>query len=179
MRSFRLQYWALLGAILLASSTQSLAADKSAKDLVVAPDLSSQLAKFKRVPMKLEVPLTSREKQMVDKLIEASRYLDIVFWQQSDAQGWQLYNELAASKAPRDMELRRYLRINGSRYDLIRNQAPFVGTTPRPPGADLYPADLTKPEVERYVQAHPGQQQMIYDPFAVIRRDGPRLKAIP
>ena len=38
------------------------------------------------------------------------------------------------------MALRRYLIINGSRYDLIRNNAPFVGTAPMPPDHGLYPS---------------------------------------
>jgi len=174
----RCRQWSLAGIAVLLIAGQPLAAESGQK-LVIAPELSTQLAKYKQVPMKLDAALTPRERQMLDKLIEASRDLDTVYWQQSDVQGWKLWNALAASKAPQDTALRRFLTINGSRYDLIRNQAPFVGTQPRPPGADLYPADLTKEEVERYVQAHPAEKNAIYDPYTVIRRDGAQLKAIP
>ena len=35
--------------------------------------------------------LTARERQMVDKLVEANRLLDDVYWRQSDTDGLDLY----------------------------------------------------------------------------------------
>jgi len=145
-----------------------------------APTLTEQLAKFRQVKMPFDsATLSSRERQLVNKLVEACRYLDTIYWQQSDVEGWKLLNSLAKSSEPRDVELRRFLIINGSRYDLIRNHAPFVGNTARPLGGDIFPADLTKAEFDRYVQAHPEQKNALYDPYTVIRRDGQKLKAIP
>src|ERR1700674_99153 len=148
--------------------------------LVVAPDLAVQLAKFKPVLMPLDSSqLTLRERQLVGKLVEACQYLESIYWRQSDPEGLKLYHALAGSTSPRDVQLRRYLRINGSRFDLIRNDAPFVGTSPRPPGRGLYPEDLTKEEFDRYVAAHPEQKAALYDPFTVVRRKGAALEAIP
>jgi hypothetical protein len=148
--------------------------------LVVAPNLSAQLAKFKPVRMPFESSrLTSREQLLVAKLVAACQWLESIYWRQSDPEGLKLYHALAGSTAPRDVELRRYLRINGSRFDLINNDAPFVGTSPRPPGRGLYPEDLTKEEFDRYVAAHPDQKAALYDPFTVVRRKGASLEAIP
>ena len=41
--------------------------------------------------------------------------------------GLTLYQSLAGSKNPKDQELRHYLWINGSRFDLIDDNNPFVG----------------------------------------------------
>jgi hypothetical protein len=148
--------------------------------LVVAPNLSAQLAKFKPVRMPFDASrLTPRERQMVGKLVEACQYLESIYWRQSDPEGLKLYRALAGSTARRDIELRRFLRINGSRFDLIRDDAPFVGTTPRPPGRGLFPEDLTKQEFDRYIAAHPDQKAALYDPFTVVRRKGAALEAIP
>src|SRR6266699_5428587 len=150
------------------------------RTLVVAPNLSAQLAKFKPVRMPFDSSrLTPRERQLVAKLVEACQSLESIYWRQSDPEGLKLYHALDRSTAPRDLELRRYLRINGSRFDLINNDAPFVGTSPRPPGRALYPEDLTKEELDRYVAAHPDQKAALYDPFTVVRRKGAALEAIP
>jgi hypothetical protein len=148
--------------------------------LVVAPNLSAQVAKFKPVRMPFDSSrLTPREQQLVAKLVEACQYLESIYWRQSDPEGLKLYHALAGSAAPRDVELRRYLKINGSRFDLIDNDAPFVGASPRPPGRDLFPEDLTKEEFGRYVAAHPDGKAALYDPFTVVRRKGAALEAIP
>ncbi len=148
--------------------------------LEVSPDLARELAKFRRVPMPFDsASLSARERAMVGKLIEACRYLDRLYWQQSDPAGFELYARLRGQPDLEARQLRRFLRINGSRYDLIRDNAPFVGTTPMPPGHDLFPADLTRQEFERYVAAHPQQKAALYDPFTIVRRQGAALAAIP
>jgi hypothetical protein len=148
--------------------------------LVIAPNLSAQLAKFKPVRMPFDSSrLTPRERQLVAKLVEACQSLESIYWRQSDPEGLKLYHALAGSAAPRDIELRRFLRINGSRFDLINNNAPFVGTAPWPPGRGLFPPDMTKQEFDAYVAAHPDRKAALYDPFTVVRRKGATLEAIP
>jgi len=107
--------------------------------LVVAPDLSARVAKFKPVHMPFNSQgLSAREIKMVKKLVDASGLLDCIYWRQSDPEGLKLYLSLANSDDPQDQLLRRYLKINGSRFDLIDNEAPFVGTEPAPPGRGFY-----------------------------------------
>ena len=115
---------------------------------------------------------------MLDKLVEASRDLDDIFWRQSDPEGLELYQRLEKSQDPRDVKLRRFLMINGSRFDLTNENKPFVGTQPMPPGRGLYPEDLTREELEKYVAAHPDQKDELYSPYTAIRRNGERLEAI-
>jgi hypothetical protein len=116
---------------------------------------------------------------MVAKLVDACQDLESIYWRQSDPEGLKLYQALADSRDPKDAALRRFLRINGSRFDLINNDAPFVGTAPWPPGRGFFPADLTHEEFDRYIAAHPDQKAALYDPFTVVRRKGDALEAIP
>src|ERR1700741_3663929 len=103
------------------------------------PDLAERVAKFKLVHMPFNSRgLTPREIKMVDKLVDASGLLDCIYWRQSDPGGLQLYLSLATSKDPQDELLRRYLKINGSRFDLIDDEKPFVGTKPMSPGRGFY-----------------------------------------
>ncbi|MGH9678722.1 MAG: Zn-dependent hydrolase [Candidatus Acidiferrales bacterium] len=149
-------------------------------NLAIAPDLAAEVAKFKPVKIPYDsARLTSRERQMVAKLVEACQALESIYWRQSDPEGLKLYHALAGSMSPRDIDLRRFLRINGSRFNLIQNNAPFVGTAPWPPGRAFYPADLTRAELDGYIAAHPGQKAALYDPWTVVRRKGASLVAIP
>jgi hypothetical protein len=149
-------------------------------NLKVAPDLDQRLAKFRSVPMPFRMAgLTAREQQMLRKLVEACGYLESIFWRQSDPEGLTLYQSLAASSSPRDVKLRRYLKINASRFDLLDGNQPFVGTDPMPLGHGFYPADLTRAQVEQYVQEHPDQKAAIYDQFTVVRWHDGKLEAVP
>jgi len=107
--------------------------------LVVVPDLSRRVAKFQRVKMPFHSEgLTPREKRMIEKLVDAAGLQDCIYWRQSDPEGLKLYLSLATSDDPQDALLRRYLRINGGRFELINGNKPFVGTEPMPPGRGFY-----------------------------------------
>jgi len=149
-------------------------------NLKVAPDLAQRLAKFRRVQMPFRTEgLTLREQKLVRKLVEASGYLESIYWRQSDPEALTLYQSLAASRNPRDVKLRTYLRINASRFDLIEDNKPFVGTGVMPPGQGFYPANLTRDQVELYVKQHPEQKAAIYDQFTIVRWHQGKLETVP
>jgi hypothetical protein len=152
------------------SGASKTANSASSSKLYVVPDLAERVAKFKLVHMPFNsAGLSAREKQMVEKLVDASGLLDCIYWRQNDPEGLKLYLSLAKSTDPQDILLRRYLKINGSRFDLIDDDKPFVGKQPMPPGRGFYPAGMTKDKFDAYVVAHPEQKQALYSPFAVVR----------
>jgi hypothetical protein len=135
---------------------------------------AERLAQWKPVDMPFHSSgLSPREIQMVDKLVEACRLLDNVYWRQSDLQGLEML------KTTPDATLKRLLVIMGSRWDLLDENRPFAGSQPMPPGHELYPKDLTRAQIEQYVQQHPADKTAIYDPFTVVKRQGQRLTATP
>ncbi|HJX00911.1 MAG TPA: hypothetical protein VJ453_12155 [Terriglobales bacterium] len=151
-----------------------------AKAQYVVPDLAERLAKYKRVAIPFnKTKFSARELQLIEKLVDASRYLDDIFWRQSDPEGLELYKRLETSQNPRDVQLRRFLLINGSHFDLTNENRPFVGTQPMSPGRGIYAEGLTREELEKYVAAHPEQKDELYSSYSVIRRNGERLVAIP
>ena len=162
------------------SMTGSAAKGNASANLKVAPDLDRQLAKFRRVRMPFQTSgLTAREQQLVHKLVEACGYLESIYWRQSDPEGLTLYQSLAAATSLRDRKLRRYLELNASRFDLLDDNKPFVGTDPMPPGHGFYPANLTREQVEQYVKEHPDQKAAIYDQFTIVRWHEGNLEAVP
>ncbi|MBZ5655948.1 MAG: Zn-dependent hydrolase [Acidobacteriia bacterium] len=158
----------------------SAAKEGAPANLKVVPDLDQRLAKFRRVHMPFRTAgLSAREQRLVRKLVEACGYLESIYWRQSDPEGLTLYQSLAAGTSPRDVKLRTYLKINASRFDLLDNNKPFVGTDPIPLGRGFYPSNLTRDQVEQYVKEHPDQKAAIYDQFTIVRWKDGQLEAVP
>ena len=142
----------------------------------IAPDLDARLARFKPVKMPFNASaLSARERQMVDQLVVALRQMESMFWRQSDPEGLALYKALEHVDTPLARSTRRYLWINGSRWDLVNENEPFVGRQPMPPGHALYPPDLTRVKADAYVTAHPDQKALVYDPYTILSRRGANL----
>src|SRR5690349_4952231 len=119
--------------------------DAAAALKTVVPDIDARLARFKAVRMPYtSAALSARERQMVDQLVIACRALESMYWRQSDPEGLALYNALEKIDTPLAKATRHYLFINGSRFDLVNENQPFVGRQPMPPGHALYPPDLTR-----------------------------------
>jgi hypothetical protein len=146
----------------------------------VIDDLAAQVDKFKLVSMPFSVHgLTEQEQKLVYKLVDATRWLDSIYWRQSDPRGLDLVKHLTGCNTVMAQKVRRFLIINGSRYNLLENNKPFVGSDPFSPGRSLYPAGITRQEIEAYVAKHPESKAQIYSPYTVIKRQGTELIAVP
>ncbi len=144
------------------------------------PDLPQRLARFKMVQMPFDgSTLTAQERKMVDQLVAACGFLEQMYLRQSDPDGLAMFTSLAGVDSPAARDVRRYFTINGSRWDLVNENQPFVGGAAMPPGRALYPADLTREQVTAYVAAHPDQKAAIYSPFTVVARQGVSLVTRP
>ncbi len=160
--------------------TGSAAKGPASAGMQVASDLDKRLAKWRRVRMPFNSKkLTPKEVRMVEKLVDACRYLDQIYWRQADPEGLNLYQALAGSRSPRDLALRRFLRINGSRFDLLDENRPFVGTQSMPPGHGLYPHGLTREQIEQFVKEHPEKKADIYSSTTIVRWQGNQLEGLP
>jgi Peptidase family M49 len=122
--------------------------------------------------VKLSADLSSfdaRQKQMIALLIEAADVTNSIYWQQ----GWG--DQAALMQRVPDAPTRQYVEINYGPWDRLNNDQPFVaGVGPRPPGAQFYPADMTKDEFEK----SPLKDKASL--YTVLRRDAQnQLVAIP
>jgi hypothetical protein len=145
----------------------------------VAPDLARRVARFRSVQMPLPPGLTVKERKLAGKLVEACQYLESIYWRQMDPEALALYQSLERGTNSRDVQLRRYLWINASRFDLIDENKPFVGKEPMAPGRGFYPQGLTREKIEAFVKEHPEKKDEIYSPTTVIRLHGDQLEALP
>src|SRR6266568_365464 len=146
----------------------------------VAPDLKQRLARFHQVQMPFRSEgLSAREQKLITKLVDASRYLDDIYWRQVDPEALGLYQSLEGSTNPQNVELRRYLWINGSRFDLLNDQEPFVGTSAMSRSRGFYPQGVTREQIEQYVKAHPEKRAEIYSSTSVLRWHDKELEGLP
>ena len=96
--------------------------------------MAARLARWKPVEMPYNpVGLDQHQREAIRKLVDASRLMESIYWQQSDPDGLALY------RSTKDANLRRLLTINGCRWDLIDENKPFTGSKPIPHGRNLYP----------------------------------------
>ena len=192
IRNMKTQRWLVVFLFAMVASATCLAqagrraapppktADKCLLKENINEDIAAQVAKFKLVSMPFSVSgLSPAETKMFYKLLEASQFLDGVYWRQSDPQGLELYKRLLGCNQVMNQKIRRFLMINGSRYDLLENNKPFIGSEPFLPGHALYPAGITRAEIEAYVAKHPEKKAQIYNPYTVVKRQGAELIGVP
>lgn len=101
-----------------------------------------------------EVPLTAdlshlsdNQRSMISLLIDAAEITDDLFWRQVWGDKSKLLNSISDPKA------RQFAKVNYGPWDRLDNDKPFIdGVGERPPGAQYYPADMTKDEFDAWEQ---------------------------
>ncbi len=175
--SARSRSFALIGgSIALVFALSPLATAQLARNPSGRPihDEAERAARWRdvKVPYHRE-GLTPTEQQMVTKLADACRLLDEVYWRQSDLRGLEMY------RGTQSAVLAKLFGIMGSRWDLLENNAPFIGEEPMPPGHELYPYGLTQAQIDQYVKDHPKSKDAIYNPWTVVKGAPDHLTTIP
>ncbi len=170
---------ALLAALLAASCQTTtpppMKTTTTSQDMVIAPDVAQRATQLPKTVIDYDRSLLNdNERQVIAKLIEASKQIDEIFWRQVSEDNPALGEKLAKPSAAYD-----YFVINRGPWDRLKNDEPFIGTKPKPPGAAFYPEDITKDEFERYVAAHPAKKDELQGLFTVVRRDGVDLVGVP
>jgi hypothetical protein len=149
--------------------------------LIIASDIEQRLAQFAPTPLTADLSaLGETDRAVLNKLVEAARYMDQIFLIQAGAGNPALQSRLATLSGPAAEAARQYFEINFGPWDRLQEREPFVGTAPHPEGAGYYPEDLTKEEFERWLTDHPQDREAFQSLTTVVRRlpDG-GLKAIP
>ena len=155
---------------------------KTIEKLAVAGDTPQRLTQLPRTVIDYNRSLLNdNERQVVAKLIEASKLIDEIFWRQVSEENPDLRSRLQkqASDSALDRTGYEYFLMNKGPWDRLKRDEPFVRTKAKPAGAAFYPEDITKEEFERYVAAHPEKKIELQWLFTIVRRDGTDLVAIP
>ena len=158
------------------TNTTSAPPAAATSSMTVAPDVAQRMAQLPRTVIDYDRSLLNdNERQVVAKLIEASKQIDEIYWRQVSEENPAWRDALAKQGGP----AYDYFVANKGPWDRLKDDEPFIGTMKKPAGAAFYPADITKEEFERYVAAHPAQKDELEGLFTVVRRDGTNLVTIP
>jgi hypothetical protein len=120
--------------------------------------------------------LTAKERQMIPILVDAARHMDAIYWMQTYGNRDSLISSIS------DNDTKQFADINYGPWDRLDNNAPFVqGVGERPPGANLYPHDITKAEFDSAVAKGPAAHaDSLKNLYTLVRRGaGGALEAVP
>jgi len=147
-------------------------------EMHVALDIAERLAVY--APFEIEVPhdlLDERDEETLRELYLAAKVMDEIFLRQVWDGNVALREKVLASG---NRDLIAFFEINFGPWDRIGDNAPFIGQSEKPLGANFYPADMTKEEFEAWIEEHPEDRELFESEFTVIRRtDDGGLKAVP
>jgi hypothetical protein len=154
--------------------------------LAAKQDVPQRLAQLPRTTIDYDHSLlNNEERQVVAKLIDASKVIDEIYWRQVSEDNPAYRQRLAsqAQSSPLDRDAYEYFLINKGRWDRLAQDEPFIEPFgkegAKPEGAAFYPPDMSKEELERWVAAHADQKAAFEGLFTVVRRRGSDLEAIP
>jgi hypothetical protein len=152
----------------------------------ILPDVPQRAAQLPKTPIDYDhALLDDNERQVVAKLVEASKFIDEIYWMQVAEDGLETRDRLAARAGHSPLEAAGYdyLLINRGRWDRLKEDEPFIApfgeAGKKPEGAAFYPSDITKEEMEKYIAAHPEQKDALQGLFTIVRRDGDKLATTP
>ncbi len=132
--------------------------------------IAAKVAAYAEVTLTADLSrLGEGDRQAIGLLLQAGEVMDALFWKQVWGDKDALLKDIA------DPATRRFVEINYGPWDRLDADRPFVeGIGARPPGAQFYPADMSK---EEFAAADlPGKDSL----YTVIRRDAAgKLVVVP
>jgi hypothetical protein len=148
------------------------------------PELAKKIARFAPTVLTADTSkLAEKDKQALQKIIDAAKLLDPLFLRQVWSGNAALEKKLLADQTARGKQLLHYFYINDGPWSRLDHNEPFIDGVPKekPPQAAGYPDDMTRDEFNKWVQGlSEADKQKATGFFYVIRRgtDG-KLTTVP
>src|SRR5437899_7816072 len=163
--------------VLLLVSQSNIPAAAKKRSPATIPDLAQlqkMIRRFAPTPLRADTSrLSAGDRQAMIKIVEAARIFDEIFMKQLWSGDLALYAKLQKDTSPLGKARLHYFWMNKGPWSDIDDYKAFLpGVPPRKlPGANFYPADMTKEDFERWVAAlSPQEQEQAKGFFTVIRR---------
>ena len=146
--------------------------------------LQTMTARF--APTEITVDLSkisASDRTVLKKLVEASKIFDDLFLRQVWSGNESMLLDLVRDETPAGRARLHYFLINKGPWSRLDANEPFIAGAPpkKPAGANFYPDDASKEEVERWIASlSGGAKQAATGFFTVIRRNSAgQLMAVP
>ncbi len=137
--------------------------------------LQKMAARFAPTEITADVStLSPADRRVLATLVEASKIVDALFLRQVWAGNDAMLLDLVKNQTPEGRARLHYFLINKGPWSRLDHHEVFVpGAPPKPEGANFYPVDAPKAEVERWIQSLPeADRARATGFFTVIRRAG-------
>jgi len=140
--------------------------------------LKRKIAEFAPVTVTTDISgITETEKKVLDLLINAAKYMNPVF----NRQMFRWYNETREKLTQDGSELAQaqleFFDIMRGPWDRQEEEKPFAIEYERPPGAGVYPIDMTKEDFESYIANHPEEKENLENLVTIVLQKGDKLVA--
>jgi len=136
--------------------------------------LENMVKQFEETEIKYDESLLDvNQKKVVENLYQASKIMDDLFFSQVYSKNYEVRDQLKSENE------KKYFDIMFGPFDRLDHNKPFIGTTKKPEGANFYPVDMTKEELNNWIKDHPEDEAAFSSEFTIIRRNGEKLVAIP
>ena len=135
-------------------------------------DVRAKLDDYVSVRLEADLSgLSERQREMLPLLVEAAEVMDGLFWRQAFGDRNALLSEI------QDPSARRFAEINYGPWDRLDGNRPFLADFgPKPPGANYYPAGMSRSELEAAAESDPD----LMSQYTLVRRDdSSKLVAVP
>ena len=173
MTSLKLFISFILTMALIASS--STAQQPASGD----PELARKIARFSPTTLTADVSkLSPKDRQALDKIIEAAKLFDALFLRQVWNGNEALEKKLHADKTAVGRQRLHYFYINDGPWSRLDNKEPFIDGVPKekPAHASYYPDDMTKEEFNSWLQTLSDADKHKATGFFHLIRRGPDKK---
>jgi hypothetical protein len=150
----------------------------AADSIPSAKELDAMAARFAPVDVRLDLgALPDNERTALAKLIEASRFIDALFLRQRSASNEALLLELLTSSAPAAQSRLKYFMLNKGPWSELDENRPFLpGVSNKSGGANFYPADASRDEIDTWLKSLPDAQRIAATGFFTTIRRAPDRK---
>lgn len=158
----------------------ALASSESVPDI----DRLRQLhARFVPVEIAADIShLPDHERTALARMVDAAKILDAIFLRQVSPLNETYLAALVRDPSPLGRTRLDYFRLNAGPWSRLDDDAPFLpGVGPKPQGANFYPADATREEVDAWLNSLSGEERTAATGFFTVIRRTPegRSTAIP
>ena len=132
-----------------------------------AVDVAARLSRYTTVRLTTDLSaLTDSERKMIPHLIRAAESMERGYWEQAYGDKEKLLSSLESEAA------RRYAEINYGPWDRLEDDEPFIeGFEEKPEGANFYPEDMTKEELETAAAESEERAKGLKSLYTMVRRD--------
>jgi hypothetical protein len=167
-------------AVIAALSIAALAAQEAR-----VPDtarLEKLTARFAPTSIRADLShLSAADRQVLAKLVEASKMLDALFLRQVWSGNEAMLLDLAQNRTPEGRARLHYFLINKGPWSRLDHDQVFVpGAPPKLAGANFYPEGVPKADIERWIQSLPNAERARATGFfTTIRRAGGTFGVVP